>query len=361
MSKDGMNYAPTAAKPKPVVDKGEFIFAATHLDHGHIMGQVNGLSEAGGVLKYIYEPNPAANQNKVDNLLAKSPEAKVVDSLDPILEDDAVHMVAAAAIPSLRGPLGCKVMEAGKDYFTDKCPFTSLDQLNQARETVAKTGRKYQVYYSERVHVESAWYVDELIQNGAIGDIAHMEIFGPHSLNKPSRPEWFFDKSQYGGILTDIASHQFDQFLHYTRQSSGEVLHARVDNLANADKPELEDIGEAVLKLDNGVSCFSRVNWFSPKGARGWGDGRSFITGTKGTIEVRKYFDSGVSNTGNIIILADQDSEQRIEVSGQVGFPFFGQLILDSLNRTEKAMTQAHAFMASELSLRAQAIADANR
>lgn len=359
-SKDGMNYAPTADKPKPVVKKGEFIFAAAHFDHGHIMGQINGLSEAGGELKYIFEPNEA-NMGRVNSIREAHPNAQVVDSLETILNDDAVHLVTAAAIPNQRGPLGCKVMEAGKDYLTDKCPFTSLQQLAEARATVERTGKKYMVYYSERVHVESAWYVDELIQNGAIGDIVHMEIFGPHSLNKPSRPEWFFDKEQYGGILTDIASHQFDQFLHYTRQTGGEVLHARVDNMANQDKPGLEDIGEAVLKLDNGVSCFSRVNWFSPPGARGWGDGRTFITGTKGTIEIRKYFDSGVSNDGNIIILADQEGEQRLEVGGKVGFPFFGELILDCLNRTENAMTQEHAFMAAELSLRAQEIAEANR
>ncbi|MGE9294803.1 MAG: Gfo/Idh/MocA family protein, partial [Puniceicoccales bacterium] len=279
--KDGMNYAPTAAKPEPAVQPGEFVFAAAHLDHGHINGQVNGLREAGGQLKYIYEPNPA-NQGTVDALLKNNPGSKVVDSLDAILADGEIKLVAAAAIPNERGPLGCKVMEAGKDYFVDKCPFTTLDQLAQAREVVQRTGQKYMVYYSERVHVESAWYVDQLIQDGAIGDIVHMEIFGPHSLNKSNRPDWFFNKEQYGGILTDIASHQFDQFLHYTRQTGGEVVHARVDNFANADKPGLEDVGEAVLVLDNGVSCFSRVNWFTPPTMRGWGDGRTFITGTKG-------------------------------------------------------------------------------
>jgi hypothetical protein len=36
-------------------------------------------------------------------------------------------------------------------------------------------------------------------------------------------------------------------------------------------------------------------------------------------------------------------------------------LILDSLNRTEQAMTQAHAFKAAELSLKAQALADGRR
>ncbi|MDP0498208.1 MAG: Gfo/Idh/MocA family oxidoreductase [Verrucomicrobiota bacterium JB024] len=354
---DGMNYAPTASKVEPVVKPGEFVFAAAHLDHGHIYGQCNGLTEAGAELRYVYDPDPA----KVKAFVEKFPQAKPVDCLERIFDDPEVKLVAAAAVPSERGPLGCRVMQAGRDYFTDKCPFTTLEQLEAARKVVAETGRKYMVYYSERVHVESAWYVDQLIQGGAIGDIVHMEIFGPHRLSKPTRPEWFFQKAKYGGILTDIASHQFDQFLHYTRSKGGDVLHARVDNMANADKPELEDLGEAVLKLDTGASCFSRVNWFTPDGMRGWGDGRSFITGTKGSIEIRKYFDIGRSNTGNLIFLADQQSDQMIEVDGKVGFPFFGQLILDFLNRTEHAMTQEHAFMASELSLKAQALADSRR
>ena len=43
---DGMNYAPQG-KPNPVVKPGEFQFAAAHLDHGHINGMVNALTEAG--------------------------------------------------------------------------------------------------------------------------------------------------------------------------------------------------------------------------------------------------------------------------------------------------------------------------
>ncbi len=353
-SSDGMNYAPTAAKPQPVVKPGEFAFAAACFDHGHIHGQINGLTEAGGELKYIYD----SDAKRLAEMAEKYPQAKPVSELDIVLDDPEVKLVTAAAIPCDRGPLGCRVMKAGKDYLTDKCPFTTLEQLAEAEKVVAETKQKYMVYYSERLHVESAWYVDQLIQDGAIGDIVHMEIFGPHRLNKPSRPDWFFEKAKYGGILTDIASHQFDQFLHYTRCDEGKIAHAIVDNRANPDKPELEDVGQASLILDNGVQCFSRVNWFTPDGMRGWGDGRTFITGTKGVIEIRKYFDFARSSQGNLIFIADDKGDQELNVEGQVGFPFFGQFILDCLNRTEKAMTQHHAFQAARLSLEAQAMAD---
>ncbi len=354
---DGMNYAPKSPKPSAVVKPGEFVFAAAHLDHGHVYGQCGSLIEAGGTLKYVYDPDPA----KVERFCKHFPQAKPVDHLDRILEDDGIRLVASAAIPCDRGPLGCKVMRAGKDYFTDKTPFTERAHLEEARQTVAETGKKYMVYFSERLCVEAAIYADELIQGGAIGDLVHIAITGPHRLNKPQRPDWFFRKKQYGGILTDIASHQFDQFFYYTRQRKADVLHARVDNLANPDKPELEDYGEAVLKMANGVSCISRVDWFTPDGLRGWGDGRSFIIGTKGMMEIRKYFDFGRSDEGSIIILADDKGEQELHVKGQVGFPFFGKLILDCLNRTENAMTQDHIFQVSDAYLAAQELADSRR
>ncbi len=355
-SRDGMNYAPTAAKPQPVVAPGDFTFAAAYFDHGHIYGQINGLTEAGGQLSLIYDPDPA----RLATLTAKFPDVPVARSFEEVL-DSSVNLVTAAAVPCDRGPIGCQVLQAGKDYFTDKCPFTSLEQLETAEAIAAQTGRKYLVYYSERVHVESAWYVDTLLQQGVIGDIVHMEIFGPHRLNKASRPAWFFEKAKYGGILTDIASHQFDQFLHYARQTEGTVEHAIVANRANPDRPELEDVGQASLILANGIQCFSRVNWFTPQGMQGWGDGRTFITGTKGVIEIRKYFDFGRSGTGDQIFLADTQGESVISVSGQVGFPFFGQVILDCLHRTDHAMTQRHAFQAARLSLQAQALADQKR
>src|SRR5258708_15409246 len=125
---DGMNYAPQG-KPNPVVKPGEFHFAAVHLDHGHIFGQCNGLTEAGADLKWVYDPDP----KKVEALIAKFPNAKAARSLDEVLSDPQITLVAAAAVPNLRGPLGCKVMEAGKDYFTDKTPFTEMAQLDQAK------------------------------------------------------------------------------------------------------------------------------------------------------------------------------------------------------------------------------------
>jgi predicted dehydrogenase len=347
-----MNYAPKGA-PKPVVRPGEFAFAAAHLDHGHIFGQTNGLLEAGGELKWVYDPDPA----KAASFMEKYPGAKQARSLEEILDDGAVRLVAAAAVPSERGPIGCRVMAAGKDYFTDKGPFTTLDQLARARETVARTGRKYMVYYSERLHVESAMHAGALIRQGAIGRVIQVLGLGPHRLNAPSRPAWFFEKEKYGGILCDIGSHQIEQFLYFSGAKDARVTHALAGNYGHPEYPELEDYGEATLLADNGATNYFRVDWFTPDGLRIWGDGRTFILGTEGYIELRKYIDVARQPDGDHLYLVNGEGEQHMELRGKVGFPFFGELILDCLNRTENAMTQEHAFKAAELCLKAQAAA----
>ena len=349
--KDGMNYAPKG-KPSPVVAPGEFCIAAIALDHGHIYGMCNGLTEAGAKVKWVYDPDA----EKVRRFLEAFPEAKAAASEEEILSDPEVKLVCGAAVTSERCALGLRAMAAGKDYFTDKAPLTSLEQLEAAREMVKKTGRKYMVYYSERIHVEAAVFAGQLIEEGAIGTPIHIDGFGPHRIGNPKgRPEWFFEKEKYGGILCEIGSELMGRVLGLCGGRDATGWGSQVGNYDHPDYPELEDFGDAVLVGDNGATQHFRVDWFTPDGLSTWGDGRTFILGTKGYIELRKYVNVGTGDgTSNHVFLVNQDGEQHFEVSGKVGYPYFGQLILDCINRTENAMTQEHAFKAAELCVRAE-------
>lgn len=346
---DGMNYAPKG-KPKPVVEKGEFIFSAIALDHGHIFGMCNGLIEAGGVLKSVYDPDP----KRVEQFITTYPGTIAAKSEEEILSDPQVLLVAGAAVTSERCPLGLRVMIAGKDYFTDKAPLTTLEQLDAAKAKVKETGRKYMVYYSERLHVESAIFAGDLIKDGAIGKVIQVMGMGPHRLSLSSRPEWFFQREKYGGILCDIGSHQIEQFLFFSGAKDARVVRSQIANYNHPEYPELDDFGDAMLVADNGATNYFRVDWFTPDGLQSWGDGRTFILGTEGYIELRKYMNFGTDDGPDQVFLANGKEETRFQVHGQVGFPFFGQLILDCLNRTETAMTQEHAFKAAELCVKAQ-------
>jgi len=349
----GMNHAPTG-RLAVVCEPREFVVAAAHLDHGHIFGQCNGLVEAGAQIKWVFDPD----HGKMLAFQEKFTVARAARCLQEILDDPAVQLVAAAAVPNRRGPLGCLVMESGKDYFTDKTPFTSMDQLAMAREVVAATGRKYAVYFSERIHVECAVHAGHLVQQGAIGKVVQTMGTGPHRLNASARPSWFFRREEYGGILCDIGSHQAEQFLFFTGSTDARVMHARASNCANPNYPELEDFGECVLSGDNDSHGYFRIDWLTPKGLGTWGDGRLLILGTEGYIELRKYTDIASNHGGDQLLLVDSKGEHRIPCAGKVGFPFFGELVRDCLDRTEKAMTQEHAFKAAELCIQAQNLAD---
>ncbi|MNZ89593.1 putative oxidoreductase YdgJ [compost metagenome] len=350
MSKaDGMRYAPKG-KPNKVVEDGQFVFAAVSLDHGHIYGMCNGLVEAGATLKWVYDPDPA----KVEAFVKQYPQVQVAQSEKQVLEDAEVQLVAAAAVTSERGPLGVRVMNSGKHYFTDKAPFTTLEQLEAAKAAYAATGKKYAVYYSERLHVESAVYAGQLIEQGAIGRVIQVIGLGPHRLNASSRPAWFFEKEKYGGILCDIGSHQVEQFLYFTGNQNAKVVSSKVANYANKEYPELEDFGDMTIIGDNGATGYFRVDWFTPSGLGTWGDGRTIILGTDGYMELRKYIDIARDEEGDQLYLVNGDGEQHMKLRGKVGYPYFGELILDCLNGTEHAMTQEHAFKAAELSLIAQ-------
>ena len=335
---------------EPVVKGREFVFAAMALEHGHIHDMCRGLTEAGGCLKWVYDPDP----DKLRAFAKRFPGVQAARSEREILEDEEVRMVAAADIPARRCDLGIRVMDSGKDYFTDKAPMTTLEQLERARKKAAETGRMYAVFYSERVGTESGVYAGKLIDEGAIGRVIQVIGMGPHRLSAASRPAWFYDREQAGGILCDIGSHQVEQFLFYSGAKDAAVTRSQVGNFGHPEYPELEDFGDCMLLGDNGSTNYFRVDWFTPDGLGTWGDGRTFILGTDGYIELRKFINVGTDPSGEHVYLVDHSGERHIPVTGTVGRPYFGELILDSLNRTENAMTQEHAFKAAEICLRAQ-------
>ncbi|MBO6052409.1 MAG: Gfo/Idh/MocA family oxidoreductase [Clostridia bacterium] len=354
LEKNGNEYL-RRPKAGPVVSPGEFVFSAAHLDHGHVYGMTRGLIEAGGTLKSVWDPDP---KRRADFLRA-FPGTVEARSEEEILADPEVRLVAGAAVTNERCALGLRVMDAGKDYFTDKAPMTTLSQLDDAREAVRRTGRKYMVYYSERLHVECAVLAGMLIEDDLIGRVLSVSGFGPHRIGpREGRPGWFWQREPSGGILCDIGSHQIEQYLYYAGEEDAQIASARIANYAHPDMPEFDDFGDCALTGKSGTTNYFRVDWFTPDGLRTWGDGRTLILGTKGYIEMRKFIDVAADRAeGNHLFLVSGDGEQMIRASGVTGFPFFGDLILDCLNRTERAMTQAHAFRAAELAIRAQSMA----
>lgn len=348
---DGMNYAPVSqGKITVVVGPGEFCFSVIGLDHGHIFAMTNGLLEAGATLVSVFDEDPL----KAEAFCNRYPQTRMAPSVESILRDPSIQLVASAIKPDRRCRLGLEVLRSGKDYFVDKPGLLTEEELQQVRQACKESKGKYFIYFGERIHVEGALLAEQLIREGKVGRVVSMTILAPHRLNPSSRAPWFFDPRQSGGIFTDIGSHQIEQFLTFSGAREATVMHSAKANYHNPDHPDFCDWGECSLVADNKATCYFRVDWFTPDGMGAWGDGRVFIIGTEGTIEIRKYLDVASSPSGDNVYFVDKEGEHKYEATGKIGFVFFGKFILDCLHRTEEAMTQEHVFLATRLALEAE-------
>ncbi|WP_026464299.1 Gfo/Idh/MocA family protein [Adhaeribacter aquaticus] len=323
-------------------------FSVIGINHGHIHSQIEAVSRGGGQLISFFakEPDLAADFAK------RYPQAKKARNQQEILEDKSIHLVLSAAIPDERAPLGIQVMHHGKDYMADKPGITTLAQLAEVKRVQAETKRIYSIMYSERFENRATVKAGELVKAGAIGKVIQTIGLGPHRMNSKSRPAWFFDKEKFGGIICDIASHQFDQYLYFTGTTQADIVAAQVGNVNHPQYPNFEDFGDVMLR-GNGGTGYIRVDWFTPDGLKSWGDGRLTILGTEGFIEIRKNIDIAGRPGGNHLFLTNQQETQYIDCK-DVPLPYGEQLVNDIVNRTETAMTQAHCFLATELALKAQ-------
>src|SRR5262245_10051029 len=326
-------------------------FSAIGLDHAHIYGMTRAIQRGGGELVsfYAHDPAQAAQYKK------QYGDVKLARSEDEILDDKSVQLILGAPIPDLRAPLGIRAMKAGKDYLGDKPAITSLEQLAQVRQAIKDTRRKFAIMYSERLEVRSAVHAGELVQQGAIGKVVQTVNLAPNRINIPSRPEWFFDKARYGVILTDIGSHQADQFLYYTNSTKAHVVAAQTGNFNFPQYPKFEDFGDMIM-TGNGGTGYVRVDWFTPDGLDTWGDGRLFILGTEGYIELRKYTNVATAKGGNHLFIVDKKQARYIDCN-KVPLPFGPHFVRDVVERSDVAQNQEQALLAAELVLKAQKIA----
>jgi predicted dehydrogenase len=327
------------------------------MSHDHIFGMIGAVERGGGVLVKAYGAEP----DKVAGFKKRYPNVAWAASEDEILHDPAIQVVLSSTVPSERAKLGVRVMKAGKDFLSDKPGVTTLEDLAEIRKTIEATKRIYAILYSERLEVKAAVKAGELVQAGAIGRVLQTINIAPHQIFQKGavegggtggRPDWFWEPAKYGGILCDIGSHQVDQFLFYTGSTKAEVAESQVSNVNHPQHPRFQDFGDMVLRGNKGFG-YVRLDWFTPDGLGTWGDGRLFILGTQGYIEVRKYTNVAVNKQGNNLFIVDAKESRYIDCNN-VELPFGPQFVADVVNRTHTAQDQVQCLLAAELVVRAQ-------
>ena len=277
------------------------------IDHGHIFDMLDEMLKEGCQCDYFWtEGNPLT----LKEFKSKYPNIKRIENKDDILKDLNIDMILIS----------------------------------------------WSINFSERFHVAAVAKAEELIAEGKIGKVKQTIGTGPHRQGNYERPDWFYDRESYGGIITDIGSHQIHQFLVFTNSTGAKINHALAENTTRKEKPGFQDFGEVNLSSDNGHG-YIRLDWFTPDALPTWGDGRLFILGDKGFIEIRKYTDLAKSERGNHLFLANNNEVKHIDCV-DVKLPYFRNLINDTLNRTETACSQELTYLSMELAINAQELAE---
>ena len=324
-------------------------FAAIGLDHRHIYDLTEGLLAAGATC-VGYNPD-TTDPRVLAGFQTRFPHVPAVER-DRLLDDPAIDFVVISAKPSDRAALAIAAMRRGKDVLADKPGVTTAEQLAAVRAVVAETGRIWSVCFSERFIKPSARKAWDLVRGGAIGRVVQTVGLGPHRLNRALRPSWFFDKPAYGGIINDIGCHQIDQFLAFSGAEDAEIVASTI-GCFGTEPPGFEDFAEMTLQTGS-VRGYARIDWFTADGLPTWGDGRLFILGTSGTIELRKNIDLAGRDGGDHVFLVDGTTTRHIPCD-DVPVTYFRDFLADIAAGQARAVPQVHVFTVCRLALEAQA------
>jgi predicted dehydrogenase len=323
-------------------------FAAIGLDHRHIYDLTQDLLDAGAEC-VGYNPD-STDPRVLAGFRKRFPHVPEAETRR-LLEDPSIDFVVIAARPADRAELAIVAMECGKDVMVDKPGVTTEGQLTAVERVVAKTGRIWSICLG-RLASPAVQEAVRVVRSGELGRLVHIASLGPHRLNRALRPSWFFDTAAYGGIINDVGVHSIDQFLAFADAEDAEIIYSSIGACGTVPAG-FEDFAEVVLATP-AVRGYIRLDWFTPDGLPSWGDGRLFLVGTEGTLELRKNLDiEGRAGTDHMFV-ANRTATRHVDCSG-LAVRYFRDFLADIANRTETAMPQRQIFNVCRLALRAQA------
>ncbi|MBX3119418.1 MAG: Gfo/Idh/MocA family oxidoreductase [Fimbriimonadaceae bacterium] len=251
---------------------------------------------------HVFDIHP----EKVDTI-AKAHRAIPCSSFDDLIAKvDAVDI----CLPSnLHYEFGMKSIAAGKPTMVEKPIATTLEHASEMMEASEKAEVPLFVGQVVRFFPEFRT-AHNLVENGTVGIPAAARMRrggGPPR----SHAEWFFDHEKSGGVLLDLAIHDFD----WLRWTLGEVKHLYSRSVGAKTGKGL-DYALTTLTFDSGAVAHTETTWMDPGGFRVALE----VCGSEGMIEFdSRHLPTLRVNTGDIKVtegpLAPKDDPYYRELS----------------------------------------------
>jgi predicted dehydrogenase len=326
-------------------------FAAIGLDHRHVYDLTAGLLAAGATC--VGHDPETSDPRVLAGFRKRFPDVPAV-TRDRLLDDPSVDFIVLAAVPRDRAGLAIKAMQRGKDVMVDKPGVTTLDQLASVEAIVRETGRIWSVALG-RLTSPAVQAALAVARSGELGRLVSLTSLAPHRLNRALRPAWFFEQEAYGGIITDIGVHSIDQFLAFADATEATIAASTI-GMFGTPPDGFEDFAEVTMRSGT-MTGTMRMDWFTPDGLPDWGDGRLFLVGTQGTLELRKNLDIEGRAGGDHLFVANRE-RTRYQDCSLLPVTYYSDFLADLRDRKGRTLDGGRVFSACRLALQCQARAE---
>lgn len=325
-------------------------FAAIGLDHRHVYDLTAGLLAAGAIC--VGHDPETTDPRVLAGFRKRFPDVPPV-ARDRLLDDPSIDFIVLCAVPSHRAALAIEAMRHGKDVMVDKPGVTTLEQLEAVESVVRQTRRIWSICLG-RLTSPAVREALRITRSGELGRLVSLTSLAPHRLNRALRPAWFFDRAAYGGIINDIGVHSIDQFLAFADAPEATIAAATIGAFGTAP-PGFEDFAAITLHAGTMIGTI-RLDWFTPDGLPDWGDGRLFLVGAEGTLELRKNLDIEGRPGGDHMFIANRQ-RTRYQDCASLPVTYYRDFLHDVRDRTGQTLDAGQMFSVCRLALRCQAAA----
>lgn len=180
-----------------------------------------------------------------------------------LLNDPNVDAVAIGNYYAARGQMTIDALKMGKSVIADKPICTNIAELDEIEKLQKEKNLAVGMMLDLR-SCTSFYTALQAVKNNVIGKINNINFNGQHPLLYGSRPQWYFEKEKYGGVICDIAIHGIDLVRLFTDSNISEVVGARCWNFYADKEPDFKDSAQFILKTESGVGVMADVSYATP-------------------------------------------------------------------------------------------------
>ncbi|MFH5182422.1 Gfo/Idh/MocA family protein [Paenibacillus sp. TAB 01] len=275
--------------------------------HGHIEMFIREMIGFGYACAGIYE----ADDPSLAIALAKKYDIPLCDSLERVLAPE-VAIVGSSAINNEKIGLIELCEKHGKHIMLDKPAVTSRDGLNRLEAVLQRDQIQVGMLLTSRER-SCLVTLKQLTEEGYLGDLISITMRKPHKLTPASRPAWHFSKEQNGGIIVNLLIHDFDLLRWLTGREIRHVSSVMIKNIL-PEYPDFYDCAAVQVRMEGNVMAQLYTDWHTPEQCWAFGDCRVFVTGTKGSVELRLFGDPSVGGDELMFAMTHQEKFHQVNL-----------------------------------------------